>query len=315
MGLVKIFSYGYQAALALRHWCYDHFFTPTKLQVPVISIGNIVAGGSGKTPVVHYLASQIGPEKVAILSRGYKRKGKGIVKVEPTTSFKKCGDEPLFLAQKLQGAQVFVGKNRIETGHLVENSTLSCILLDDGMQHRKLHRDVEICVVNVADIDQKYFLPCGRLREDPKRLKNVDLVIVNGAQNEEIFEQAKHYVRQFTQAPITGMAVDVLNAQEIQNKKVAAFCAIASPQRFYDTLKQCGCHIVKAISKPDHAPFSAKELKTLSQTPGIEALVCTEKDAVKFPKDLSLPIIPVQIALTPTVGNDHLQTIIKRFQT
>jgi len=317
MSLVKTLSYGYRAGISVRHWIYDHLIVPEKLTVPVISIGNIVAGGSGKTPLVHYLASQIGPEKVAILSRGYRRKGKGILRVEAHMSAEECGDEPLFLAQKLPKAQVIVGKNRIETGRLMENKGLACLLLDDGMQHRKLHRDCEICVVNQVDIEQKNFLPYGPLREDPKRLKQVDLVIINGAETEELFDRAKQYIRQFSSAPIAAMNVQVLNAEEVRRKKVAVFSAIASPQRFYETLKSLGCEVIKKIEKPDHVAFAPDELKCLAQTKGIEALLCTEKDAVKLPKHftLPLPIIPVQIALAPTFGNEHIQTIIKRFQT
>lgn len=315
--LLNLLSQGYRAGIALRHFAYDFFIPATKLSPTVISIGNIVAGGTGKTPFVQYLSKALGESKVAILSRGYRRKGIKTTLVKENTPIEESGDEPALLAQKLPQARVIVGANRIVSGMIAQSIGAQIILLDDGMQHRQLHRDIEIGIMDARDLFGKgHYLPRGFLRDSPKRLAKADLIILNGVKDQTHFDSLTAQIRQYSQAPITAMSLIVENSPLLASKKVAAFCGIAAPDRFIDTLKTLGCDIVLLERKGDHLPFDQEELEQLANRAhdlGAECLVCTEKDAIKLPKKipLRLPLIAVKIALKPTFGCEHLEKIIK----
>lgn len=280
--LLKLVSHGYKLGVSIRNTAFDRFYRPAKLKTPVISVGNIVAGGTGKTPVIEYLSQALAPKKIAILTRGYRRKSKKNILITPDTLVEECGDEPYLLAQRMPTATIIVGADRVHSGLRAQESGAEILLLDDGMQHRRLHRDIEIIVMQADDLfGGGHFLPRGLLRP-------------------------------YTDAPITAMQLRVENSHEISSKKVAVFSAIANPKNFYKTLKTLGCDIVETIEKPDHHSFTPEELQGLAnRAKGATILVCTEKDAVKLPKNLHLPIVPVKISLSPTFGREHLE---KRIQ-
>jgi tetraacyldisaccharide 4'-kinase len=189
----------------------------------------------------------------------------------------------------------------VQTGRLAIQHGADILLLDDGMQHRRLHRDKEIVVMRADDLfGGSRFLPRGFLRDAPQRLSCADHILITGPSDPTIAEK----LRPYTSAPITGMGITTHNSHEFSSKKVAAFCAIADPKKFYDTLKTHGCEILETLEKPDHRPFTQEELQSLAnRAKGASLLVCTEKDAVKLPKNLHLPIIPVKISLNPTWGD------------
>lgn len=313
--LLGVISQGYRAGVALRHFAYDWILPTTKLKIPVISIGNIVAGGTGKTPFVEYLAQNFAPKKVAIATRGFRRKSKKTIVIKEDTPVEDCGDEPYLLAQKLPDSIVIVDDSRAFAGYLAQIYGAEILILDDGMQHRQLHRDLEIVMMHAEDLfGKKHFLPAGLLRDSPKRLKTAHHIILTGVQNEEHFSEIQTLLAKYTSASITAMQLSVENQLEFMNKKVAAFCAIANPSRFYQTLESMGCKVISSIQKPDHISFTKEELEDFSKkNKEAECLVCTEKDFVKIPKDLliTLPIIPVQISYFPVFGKEFLE---KRIQ-
>lgn len=310
--LLKLMSQCYRGAVSLRNFAYDFVIPSTRLSVPVISVGNIVAGGTGKTPFIHYLAKALGETEIAILSRGYRRKGNKTVVVESDTSVEFCGDEPLLLSQKLPQAKVIVGADRAHTGQIAQRLGAKLILLDDGMQHRQLHRDIEIGVMDARDLfGRGHFLPRGLLRDSPKRLAKANLIILNGVKDQPHFEALTTRIRHYTSAPITAMDLTVENSIELASKKVGVFCAIGAPERFVDTLKTLGCDIVLKEFKSDHLPFTQEEIDRfaiLAHDQGAECIVCTEKDAVKLPARAGL--IVAKIALKPTFGKEHLENLI-----
>lgn len=314
--LLKVMSHCYKAAVAVRNFAYDWVIPSTRLKIPVISVGNIVAGGTGKTPFIHYLAAALGESQVAILSRGYKRQSKHPLIVKNHTKAQECGDEPFLLFQKLQRAQVIVGKDRSFTGQVAQVLGAKWVLLDDGMQHRQLHRDIEIGVMDARDpFGKNHFLPRGLLRDSPKRLAKADLIILNGVKDQDHFESLTDRIRRYSAAPITAMDLIVENSTEIASKKVGVFCAIAAPDRFMDTLKTMGCDIILRETKLDHHPYTQEEverLAILARDQGASCLVCTEKDAVKLPLDLNLdiPLVVAKISLRPTFGKEHLENLI-----
>ena len=228
-----------------------------------------------------------------------------------------CGDEPYWLAKTLPKARVLVGSDRVYSGYVAQVLDVDLILLDDGMQYRRLQRDIEIGVMHADDLfGSGFYLPRGLLRDSPKRLSKADLIIVNGVENEEQFERVEKEIRPYTNAPITAMKLDVENGSLFASKKVAAFSAIAKPKRFHNTLKSLGCEIVESIENPDHVPFEKEEIEHLANRAldkGADLLVCTEKDAVKLPEGMSvrLPIKPLEITLSPVFGKENIEQIIK----
>lgn len=304
--LLRMMSGAFCVASEARNFAYDHLIPSESTRAPyIISVGNIVAGGAGKTPFVQYLASRLLKTKqVAILSRGYGRVSRGPCIVERDTPYTTSGDEPLLLKRKLPGAHVIVGASRNHTAAIASDLGAEIILLDDGMQHRQMHRDCEVIVLDGDHLfGNGHFLPLGTLREHPKNLKRADHIILLGSSGEEVEKR----IRSYTDAPITPMERVAALPTLVQGKRLAVFSAIARPEKFYATLIQGGGEILHAAEKPDHAPFSEEELRTIAKEGkmrGADLLVCTEKDFVKLPKKWidELAITPIPIALSPKNG-------------
>jgi len=310
--LLRALSYLYRAGVAARNFGYDMRLLPiAEASVPVISIGNIVAGGTGKTPLVKFLAEELSKEmRVAILSRGYRSEAEStgeIVKITPEESVVRCGDEPFWLARELPNVDVWVGKSRSISATLAVQAGADAIILDDGMQYRQLKRDIEIIVVDGDDpLGKGYFLPRGMLRDTPKRLKKADLIVVNQAKNHTA---VKELLREFTDAPI--VFVRMRCGADLKGKRAGIFCAIGRPERFMEAVRGCGAEVVAAFYKPDHDPFSPEELSAFAKRSGADLLICTEKDHVKLQPGFScqLPILPLEGELEIVSGQAEWEKI------
>jgi tetraacyldisaccharide 4'-kinase len=334
--VLLIFSWFYQFAVYGRNWLYDRgwmrcYVPPVPL---VISVGNIVAGGTGKTPVTLLLASALENRfKFAILSRGYRSKvatlETPIVLCEghgPLFPASYCGDEPYLFAQRLPKAIIIVGSNRRKASMLAAKAGAQVILLDDGMQHRRLARDFDVVVVDAGDLfGQGYFLPRGFLRERVDSLKRADLIIVNHIPNAEKLSTIETQLRKFTSAPLVGtqncvVAIRDLAGQVVEtfaDRSVGMFCAIARPEYFRQTIEQEGFQIVAEYILPDHASIYEKSLEQfsrLSSQKGAQGLICTEKDRVKLRNQLnvSLPIFWVQLELHIVTGHEEWKNFLQR---
>ncbi len=335
-GILLILSWIYSFFVACRNWLFDHEwvrrYTPP---VPVvISIGNIVAGGTGKTPVTLMVAKEFYNDvSLAILSRGYRSKSekmaapvilsRGQGPMHPA-SF--CGDEPFMLAQNLPKAFVFVGKDRHKTSHMAAKAGVQLILLDDGMQHRRLARDFDVVVMDACDpFGQGYFLPRGFLRESLKSLGRADLIILNHVHNHESYRSACQKIARYTSAPVIATKIDVENILDFKGEPVAAlagrrvaiFCGIANPDYFGDTIQNLGAQIVSKHFVPDHKDFDPEALADFGKQSaelGAEFLVCTEKDRVKLVDslELALPIAWVKTKLTFVEGKSSWDSFIQR---
>ncbi len=304
-GVLSLLSCPFRGGVFLRNWAYDKGVIPVvKLSCPVVSIGNITAGGTGKTPFIQLLAQELGKnKKVAILTRGYRSQVENsIVKIEERDA-QKFGDEPTLLKQKLPQASIWVGKERCKSGELAAKEGAQLILLDDGMQYRALHRDIEIVIVDGRDpLGKGAFLPKGLLRDFPERLKKADLIIASHINNEAEFNACRVQLLPYTQAPIAGIQYRFKNP-DLQGKKVGAFCAIAKPERFFQMLKAAGGELVDCLVAPDHAAFPEKQLQAFAErckALGTEFLVCTEKDQVKVNSSFSLPVKILEIEIVWT---------------
>jgi tetraacyldisaccharide 4'-kinase len=296
----------YRGGTFLRNWAYDaHLLKSAAAPLPIISVGNIVAGGTGKTPFVKFLAKELEAlNPVAILSRGYRSEAEkwgNTLKVKAATPVNACGDEPYWLAQQLPTAQIFVGKNRLQSAQMAFDAGAQLAILDDGMQHRRLKRDFEIVLISGDDPwGMGHFLPRGFLRDSPHRLKEADLVAVIGGEAKlELGDVPVVYFAKKTKVRLDG-------------KKVAAFCAIARPGQFVKTVQEAGATVVKTHFKEDHATFLPSEVEKLAE--GVDLAVCTEKDWVKLPAGLAAFPLACHLEIThnQAVWDEMLKKIHKR---
>jgi tetraacyldisaccharide 4'-kinase len=320
MAAMAAISSVYRCVLAARNFAYDRGWLPSaRLPAVVVSVGNIVVGGTGKTPLVHLLASELQQKvRLAILTRGFRshiEKSGTIEKISSESSPGKCGDEPYFLLQKTK-AHIWVGADRVASGRLAIREGAKCLLLDDGMQHRRLKRDIEIVVVDGTDpFSQGRFLPWGLLRDSPKRLRNADLVVATHVKD---LAQLKLQLSRWTSAPLVAMRHEVISRNAMGPRKVGVFCGIGQPKRFLETVRDLKSEIVDTLILEDHGCLQKGQLEKFAEQcrkKGAEALVCTEKDFVKLshaPSGFStcLKIEPIEIELKITAGKEHWEKLM-----
>lgn len=248
-----------------------------KLPVPVIIVGNITVGGTGKTPLTLWLAEQLLAEgwHPGIISRGFGGSGSKPQEVLPGSDPAAVGDEPVLMAQR-KLCPVWVGRDRPAAALAVLQAHPECdiILSDDGLQHYRLQRDVEIVVVDgIRRFGNGFLLPAGPLREAPSRLREVDAVVINGgkvAPGEYLMQLEGVHFYNLLNPEITATAAD------FHGQSVHAIAGIGHPERFFRHLHKLGLS-VQTHPYPDHHHYSAADLAF----EGSNALLMTEKDAVK----------------------------------
>jgi tetraacyldisaccharide 4'-kinase len=292
----------FAAGSFIRHFFYNiGFFSQHKVPCYVVSIGNIVAGGTGKTPFVAMLANKVVSKRVAIVSRGYRSKGKGSRLVSqgkgPIVSAEVAGDEAYLLAKQVK-ADVWVGKNRLESCQKAIEKGAKIILLEDGFQHRKVKRNVEIVLMHAADLwGRGHFLPRGYLRESPKRLKSADWIVVTYVDDSHDKEAIIKQIRKVSSAPVIGFRVSYgeEDRKRIAGNKVGVFCGIAKPLVFSQAIENLGAEIIGTLIVEDHKRAPVETLISFAEEcakNGAKLLICTEKDWVKLSSHerLALPI-------------------------
>ena len=285
------------------------------LNAPVISVGNLTVGGTGKTPCTAFIANFLRADglNVAILSRGYKRQSKGLIEVsngqELLCNAAQAGDEPYLLAQLCPGVRVVVNADRYQAGKWLEAcANLDVFILDDGYQHIQLHRDLNLLLLDSENpLGNGQLLPSGILREPSSELRRADLIIATRAQQanrEALRELHATAPLFFAQHEITGF--NLLNAapplQSFQQARVAAFSGIAQPERFFADLQHQQLQLVHQQSFPDHHRYLVAELAAFLQQAIAQhatAILTTEKDAANLPSEIlsqaSLPIYAAQL--------------------
>ena len=306
--VLKPLSWLFALVTSVRRFAYkEGFFKSYALPVPVIVVGNINVGGSGKTPVVMWLVAQLTKNgySPAVISRGYGGSVKEPASVNASTPASLVGDEPVLIKNRCN-CPVWVGANRVEvaTALLQAHPECNVIISDDGLQHYRLKRDVEIAVVDAEQHEKNArLLPAGQLREPLQRLNSVDAIVCNGLKSERQSDEAFYQMQLvgdkfYNLADVETHAV----AADFNRKTIKAMAGIGKPERFFEHLRQLGLTFV-SVSFDDHFAFSAQDLAKID----CDILIMTEKDAVKCkpfaqPHHWVLPVTAnIDAALLPLV--------------
>ncbi len=291
---LKFCSFFYGIGSGLKNYFYDKkIIKPKKVDAYVISVGNMTTGGVGKTPVVAEIAKFVisAGKKTAIISRGYggrlsNRKINMISDGERIYfDAVQAGDEPYMLAENTPGCYVFTCKDRyMAAKYAVEKFGVEVIILDDGFQHRKLHRDMDIVLMDsVKGFGNENLLPAGPLREGPEALERIDkFVVVSKNFNHETAEKVAKIMQKRLKIPTTvcytepDYVYNIKTGQRLmEGLAVTAMSAIGQPQQFYDFLKDF--QVVKTITFDDHHQYTPGDIVGVSGS-----IITTEKDAVKL---------------------------------
>ena len=309
-------------------------FLTTKLERPVISVGNITTGGTGKTPLVEWVARTLAAngKKVCILTRGYGRKdphlqvivsdGYGVL-----TSPAEAGDEPYLLATNLAGlAAVISSADRIAAGQeAIKDFGSNCFVLDDGFQHLRLARDLNIVTIDATNPwGGGSLLPYGRLRESTEGLSRADCIVITRCdQVSSVDDLRSEILKVAGNRPIFQSHMRTSRVSSLKNgpstlaspARLAAFCAIGNPSGFFNHLRRSGYELALEKSFPDHHVFSQDEIDSLiasAKAAGANSLITTAKDAVKLRTlSFSIPCYVLEIEIAIDNGDELSRMILE----
>ncbi len=293
-----LLSWVYRISINVREYLYRAGLASVEeASIPVVSVGNITVGGTGKTPVVDLLSRRLKEEGFTpgIVTRGYKRKREGVFSVDPRNDdAATVGDEALMLARRTL-LPVVVGTKRIDAVRVgIRDFGIDLALLDDGFQVRDLKKDVEVLVLNGEEGSRVGDLfPLGPYREPITSVRRADALVVNKG---ELRTSAKTHVADIPAFRMSYRPSFLYNIKRdligphafLKGKKVLAFAGLGDNRSFFAMLKALGAEVVHEIGFPDHHPYDRRDLARLAAFPDVEMLVTTEKDAVKL-SQLDLP--------------------------
>ena len=348
------FAKVYQQAVQLRLGLYRRrLFRPQELGCPVVSVGNLTVGGTGKTPVAEMLARELQRRgrRVAILSRGYKSVPRPFAQRLRNKLFKhldlfpprivsdgkdvlldsrRAGDEPHMLAKNLPGVCVLVDKDRVKSGlHALRHFGSDVLLLDDGLQYQRLRHRIDVVLVDSqAPFGNEHLLPRGTLREPPTNLRRASYIIVtkSGPQPDEALLarlrklnrtaaiiECNHAPRHW-QDLRTG---EKLPLDHLKGRHVGAMSGIARPESFEEGVRQLGAKVEVTKAFADHHRFTKKEILRFLEwcdRRSLDALVTTEKDAVRFPEidDPKVPMLFLRVEIEILRGREHWEELLAR---
>ena len=346
--LLKAASFMFSAVVSLRYLLYrTGVFRRYPLGIQVISIGNVTAGGTGKTPVTEIFARTLAAagRKVAILSRGYRRKEAPFWRrmftqvVEPPLvvsdgrrvllDSETGGDEPYMLASNLPGVAVVVDRNRVKAGrYAIKRLGCDTLILDDGFQYQKLKHSLEVVLVDATNpFGNGNMLPRGIMREPARNLARADIIFLTKCRGD--VSAVRGEIRKYNEkAEIVEcnhspkVLRDVWSREEfplswLSGKTVCTLSGVASPRGFEDSLRRLGAKVVWCERYADHHRYASSEiLYALNRTAdmGADALVTTEKDAVRFPRFETTPVkcLYLRIAIEILSGAESFDSVINR---
>ncbi len=333
-------SWLYGLIVWLRNRLFDlGILRTSRVNVPVISVGNLTAGGTGKTPLVEAIAGHLlsGGKKVGIVSRGYGRASRGVVVVSDGDGVRaagcEAGDEPMQMARKHPRAVVVVGERRVEAARRAVTLGAEVLVLDDAFQHRYLHRDVNIVVLDSRiDITGERLLPSGLRREPLRGLQRADVLVFSrvpphGTQIEWAGALARWYngpiVRVTTKSdgffsPTDGAEVAL---DRLKRERIYAFSGIAHHGTFVEDLSRWGLDVRAGRAFPDHHVYTGADIERIEQeyrAAGCSALMTTEKDVSRIARDEELvwrflkrlPVYHTRVSAGPVSGKETLWDLI-----
>ncbi|MEK7263276.1 MAG: tetraacyldisaccharide 4'-kinase [Bacteroidota bacterium] len=331
--ILFLFAWLYGIIILIRNFCYDNrIFSITNVGVPVISVGNISTGGTGKTPIVEYVVNflQKSGKKIAVLSRGYQRSTSGTYLVSDGSKIfgdvSKCGDEPFQIAQKYPECVVVVDEKRVRGGLFIKNNfDVDAIILDDGFQHRKIDRIMDVVILDTQRQNQR-LIPMGKNREQMRGLKRSSFVIFSRYENNV---QSQNYIiitKKNSSAPtaitefVPSKIENILNGTEkniveLKDKNIFTFCGIGNPESFRTMLQKCGATICYFLAFVDHYNYTESDIDNLMQKfilSKAEYCITTEKDAMKI-RNIIKGDIPVWILKIETKfleGEEAFQSLL-----
>ncbi len=320
------FSLVYSALMIIRTKCYKiGIFRQHRLPVPVVSIGNITMGGTGKTPMVMYVCRllQNAGKQPAVVSRGYGGKAKNAVNIVSSTTEvllqpDAAGDEPRLLADSLPGVPVLTGVKRYHPAQVAINQFYAgVIVLDDGFQHLALQRDLNIALFNASSpLGNGRVFPGGEMREPFSSLNRATAFVITGVDQDmqkEIDSFKDNLQSQFPGRPVfiaeykvtsllDNQSSDAIALEKGKKIKLYGFCGLANPQSFLQTLRKEAFSIAGFRAFEDHRPYTTEDIAKLinvAKKSGAQGLITTEKDFVKIRgMKFDLPILTLKIELT-----------------
>ena len=346
--ILYVFSKIYALLVDIKLWGYRQgIFSRKKLDCFVISLGNVTVGGTGKTPTAQRLASDIRDMgyKVVILNRGYRAKWHGKVGIVSDgqrlhMTAADAGDEAFMLAKHLPKVPVLIGADRSVTGqYAIENFGAEVAILDDGFQHWQLERDMDILLVDAVNVfGNGYMLPRGTLREPISHISRADVCLLTKV--DQAAEGSREYIRdtvhryndgaQIVESiheprrfiPLADWYVDIagegVDVNQMRGRKIMAVSAIGNPASFEQTLSDLGVIIIESLRYPDHHDYSMLEMSDIlrqAENMGAEAIVITEKDAVKIPMEVvhagsTVPVYVICVEVNFQAGKDEFKALL-----
>uniref|UniRef100_UPI0040482868 tetraacyldisaccharide 4'-kinase n=1 Tax=Cyanobium sp. TaxID=2164130 RepID=UPI0040482868 len=297
-------------------WLHRSTTRPLHLPVPVISIGNITLGGTGKTPVVMGLARALQKRgyAVAVLLRGYGTKRREPMLVTPGASYAEVGDEALEYAHQLEQVQIWVGSNRRLSARLAIDQGATLLLLDDGLQHWPLARDLDVTLLDAQHgLGNGQVFPAGPLREPASQLGRADLLVLTGTGTDMGSDALGEAPLPWpSQKPRRSLRFQLDVPYGLLGWPLVAFCGIGLPQKFFQALRALGLRVIAEESFPDHHPYAEAELERLlavAQAQGA-VLVTTSKDANRLPMQYRSKVVPIPLSIDPVALDPLAQQLL-----
>ena len=301
----------FYGVIALRHFAYKKgILQKVEGALPIVSVGNILAGGCGKTPFTMLLAEKI--PQCAIVSRGYKGKR---LKVPVYVTDIKTGDEPYLMAKALPHIPVIVSRVREKGVELAAALGRKLVLLDDGMQYIRLNKAYEIILLRADNLwGEGAYLPLGNLREQPQRIAAADIIVVHGVRDARHSQECIATVKaRFCDKNVMTTRYRIENKKMVEGKRVGAFCGIGHPESFFRLLTEAKCDILRQRQLMDHARMRPQVLQRFIEDclkEGAEYVVCTEKDRIKYPQ-IGNELQPVRVRMEIVEGHKVFDNAIK----
>ncbi|MDR1268961.1 MAG: tetraacyldisaccharide 4'-kinase [Planctomycetaceae bacterium] len=327
-GLLNLLEFPYFSATQLRNFLYNSGVFPThQFPIPIISVGNLTLGGTGKSPLVAWLGRFFLEQGIrpGIISRGYGQSANGV------------NDEFLELAFRLPSVPHRINRNRIAAAQdFLDSGNVDLLILDDAFQHRRIARNLDIVLLDALEpFGYEHIFPRGTLRESVTALQRADVVFLSRA---DLIEETQ---RRIIHDRVWKLAPDILwgeivhepqslaavsetkteiEISAIRGKQVLAFCGIGNPNAFRQTLESCGAEVVELIPFPDHHQFNTEDIDHLEKTArrkNVDLILCTMKDFVKIKPLVSgtVPIQAVLINIRFLSGEETFRKLLNAFTT